>query len=207
MNKSGYIYFASNPAMLGLIKIGQTKDSPSDRLPELHTTAVPTPFVLEACFRVIDRIEAEKRTHELLAQSRHASNREFFQVSLGDAIERCLPHLKEFLTSGSEISETPPTWRLSTDEERVLWLIAQRMNKPNQPNRQEVRSTLKLSNMKAELVFGNLIKRRFMRDGNENRSRQTGEFSHEHYKVKVLQLERAGIQYLLDNRLITPEKL
>lgn len=207
MNKSGYIYFATNPAMFGLIKIGQTKDSPSDRLPELHTTAVPTPFVLEACFRVVDRIEAEKRIHELLTQSRHVSNREFFQVSLGDALERCLPHLKELLTSVSEASKSPPTYCLSTDEDRVLWLLAQRMNKPNQPNRHEVQRTLKLSNMKAELVFGNLIKRRFIRDGNEERARQTGEFSYERYKVKVLKLERAGIQYLLDNGLISPEKL
>jgi hypothetical protein len=207
MNKSGYIYFASNPSMVGLIKIGETKDSPSNRLPRLHTTAVPTPFVLEVCFRVIDRVEAERRVHELLAPSRNSSNREFFQISLGDALEKCLPQIKVFLASGSDSSETAPAWRLSTDEERVLWLIAQRMNHPNQPNRQEVQSKLKLSKMKAELIFGNLIKRRFMHDGHEERSHQTGEFSYERYKVKVLQLERAGIQYLLDNGLITPEKL
>jgi hypothetical protein len=207
MNKPGYIYFASNPSMPGLLKVGATNESPLERLPHLHTTGVPTPFVLEVFIRVVEPLQAEKRVHELLAESRHASNREFFQVSLADALARCLPPFKEFLASGSQHSETSPTWRLSTDEERVLWLISQRMNHPKQPNRQEVQRTLKLSEMKAELIFGNLIKRQFMCDGHEERSRQTSEFSYEHYKVKVLKLKRAGIQYLLDSGLISPEKL
>ncbi|MEO5803141.1 MAG: GIY-YIG nuclease family protein [Verrucomicrobiota bacterium] len=207
MNKTGYIYFASNPSMPGLLKVGVTNESPSERLPQLHTTGVPTPFVLEFSVRVIDPPQAEKRVHELLTQVKQASNREFFQVSLTDALARCLPHFQELLTSGSEHHNTQPTWRLSPDEEQVLWFVSQRMNHPNKPRRQEVQQRLKLSEMKAVLIFGNLIKRRFMRDGFEERSRQTGEFSHESYRVKVLKLERAGIQYLLDNNLITREKL
>ena len=52
MHAIGYIYFASNPAMPGFLKIGRTDGAPTKRLGELRSTGVPTPFVLDACFRV-----------------------------------------------------------------------------------------------------------------------------------------------------------
>jgi len=61
--------------------------------------------------------------------------------------------------------------------------------------------------LKAELVLGNLIKLRFVREINEERKHQTGENSYEYYNVRVLKAERGGIQYLIDNNLITPEQL
>lgn len=192
--------------MPGLLKVGVTDESPSARLPNLHTTGVPTPFVLEACVRVIDSAQAEKRVHELLAQSRPTSNREFFQVTLGDALARCLPHLKEFLVSGHKEAETSPTWSLPTDEEKILRLIAQRMNQPRKLTKAGLQRELNISAMTAKLLLGNLIKRRFVRELSEERESQHDN-RHGSYKVRVLEVERAGIQYLLDNRWLTREQL
>src|SRR5471030_1096369 len=106
MNGSGYIYFASNSSMPGLLKIGVTTTSPTERLPELHTTGVPTPFVLEACVRVVDASKAEQRIHAVLVKCRQSSNREFFNVSLSEALAQCLPNMQEFLAATFVGSET-----------------------------------------------------------------------------------------------------
>ncbi len=208
MNKSGYIYFASNPSVPGLLKNGATKESPSRRLPGLHTTGVPTPFVLEVFLRVRNSFQVETRVHELLAQTRHAANREFFQISLDDALTLCLPYLKEVLAFGSNQSEVVPDLRLPNDEESVLCLIVKRTKQSARPTRREVQAELKLSAMKEELLIRNLIRRKFVRLVTESRSaEQTGPASYNYREVKVLNLERAGIQYLIDHGLITPEQL
>jgi len=44
--QKGLVYVLTNPAMLGLVKIGQTTNEIKSRMNELNTTGVPLPFEL-----------------------------------------------------------------------------------------------------------------------------------------------------------------
>lgn len=51
--QSGIVYVLTNPAMPGLVKIGQTKRDKMDaRLKELYGTGVPLPFECQYACRV-----------------------------------------------------------------------------------------------------------------------------------------------------------
>lgn len=86
-----YIYILSNPSMPGLIKVGRTATHPSQRMSELHSTGVPTPFELEFSAMVSSCEYSEKAAHRALASYRVTGNREFFRVSVKKAIELILP--------------------------------------------------------------------------------------------------------------------
>ena len=90
--------------MPGLLKIGRTDRQPEQRARELRTTGVPHPFVLEHYVAVQDSANAEAQVHKLLQTNggRMSSDREFFSVSLQDAIEALslvsstAPHAPDF---------------------------------------------------------------------------------------------------------------
>ena len=42
--QKGLVYILANPAMPGLVKIGQTTNEITSRMNELNTTGVPLPF-------------------------------------------------------------------------------------------------------------------------------------------------------------------
>lgn len=42
--QKGFVYVLSNPAMPGLVKIGQTTNEITSRMNELNTTSVPSQF-------------------------------------------------------------------------------------------------------------------------------------------------------------------
>ena len=50
----GYVYILTNPSMPGLVKVGKTTTTPNQRMSELHSTGVPTPFELEFSISVND---------------------------------------------------------------------------------------------------------------------------------------------------------
>ena len=83
--KKGYVYVLTNPSMPGLLKIGRTSNEPEQRLDELNTTGVPTPFDLEIALEVHDCLQAEKLVHDALTHYRPSKSREFFRISLPDA--------------------------------------------------------------------------------------------------------------------------
>jgi len=90
MSNGGYIYVLVNPSMDGLVKIGKTTRDPAGRAKELSgATGVPTPFVLAYDLFFNDCSAAEEFVHALLEQKgyRVSSNREFFNVSLSEAIK------------------------------------------------------------------------------------------------------------------------
>src|SRR5271168_5325297 len=92
----GYVYILSNPSMPGLVKIGKTTTAPSQRMQELHSTGVPTPFELEFAVEVADCHASERAAHGALNQHRVSVNREFFEVSARQAILAILPVLGEY---------------------------------------------------------------------------------------------------------------
>ena len=84
--KHGIVYVLTNPAMPGLVKIGQTTNEISNRLNELNTTGVPFPFdCLFAC-EVDDYKLVERSLHEAFNPYRVNPKREFFRIYPEQAI-------------------------------------------------------------------------------------------------------------------------
>lgn len=82
----GYVYLLTNPSMPGLVKVGCTDRSPSDRISELSSaTGVPTPFTLEFFILVPDHIAIEQELHSILDAVRVSNSREFFRVPVENA--------------------------------------------------------------------------------------------------------------------------
>lgn len=86
-----YLYILSNPSMPGLIKIGKTTTSPNQRMSELHSTGVPTAFALELSVEVDDCQASEQAAHSTLSKFRVANNREFFRISVAEALKAIIP--------------------------------------------------------------------------------------------------------------------
>lgn len=84
----GYIYILINASFEGLVKIGETMRSPEERARELSQgTGIPSPFLVAYSKQVSDSVKAEKMLHQKLDQFRIRSNREFFRISLEEAIK------------------------------------------------------------------------------------------------------------------------
>lgn len=91
-----YIYILSNPAMPGLIKVGKTTTHPTQRMGELHSTGVPTPFEMEFSLIVPNCSTSERSAHQALNEFRVAENREFFCIPVARAIKIILEKLTDY---------------------------------------------------------------------------------------------------------------
>lgn len=65
-----YVYLLSNESMPGLVKVGRTVNHPSQRMAELDSTGVPTPFELELSIGVSDSTTCERIAHHALREFR-----------------------------------------------------------------------------------------------------------------------------------------
>ena len=83
------IYIMSNSTIPGLLKIGYTGKPVEERCKELSkATGVPVPFKVEYIFRLHGRgEELEREIHRYLEHKRNTSRREFFDVTLDEAIK------------------------------------------------------------------------------------------------------------------------
>ena len=84
----GFIYIMSNPAHPDIQKIGQTNKDPNERRRELGTTGVLEDFVLEYRALTEDYVSLEREIHRSLSHLRHRKEREFFKISIPEAIEK-----------------------------------------------------------------------------------------------------------------------
>ena len=83
-----FIYVLENSSMPGLVKIGRTERSVSERVGELSShTGVPISFTVVKEFTVENSVAAEKIIHERLSDFRVSNNREFFKMEADDAID------------------------------------------------------------------------------------------------------------------------
>jgi hypothetical protein len=83
----GRVYVLSNKAMPGLLKIGYTMNTVEGRVKELSSaTGVPSEFFIEYQVECRDPMGVEALVHESLQSSRHNDSREFFAISLPNAI-------------------------------------------------------------------------------------------------------------------------
>ena len=81
------VYVLTNPAMPGLVKIGQTSQEDANlRISQLYATGVPVPFHLEFACRVEDSEAVEQALHIAFAPNRVNPRREFFRIDPEQAI-------------------------------------------------------------------------------------------------------------------------
>lgn len=84
---SGYIYAMACGAMPDLIKLGATTKSPVERAKQLtDSTSSPSPFTVLYSKRVSDCTAAEALLHERFADQRVNDVREFFSITLEEAV-------------------------------------------------------------------------------------------------------------------------
>lgn len=116
---SGFIYILSNESMPGLLKIGYTERHPKERLRELQSTGVPTPFKLEFAVWSKSATWIERLAHREV-KGRQNQNREFFKVNIKDAAEviseLCLKHLDSKDQHHSAPNNTPVDDPISPQE-------------------------------------------------------------------------------------------
>lgn len=87
-----YVYAMSNTSFDDdVLKIGWTREHPTIRANNLHTSGIPTPFIVEFVIITKDGSTVEKIIHNNIKQYRLKTNREFFKISKDK--------LKEILTN------------------------------------------------------------------------------------------------------------
>lgn len=85
--KKGYVYVMANPAFKdNLRKIGFTEKEPEERAKQLYRSGVPRPFIVEYAREFNDCKKAEFEFHKKFKSKRTNLKREFFEISLLDAI-------------------------------------------------------------------------------------------------------------------------
>lgn len=77
---SEIIYVLTNKAMPGLVKIGITKNSLTERISSLNRTNVPYPFECYFAAEVENCTRLEKILHQLFSENRANEKREFFEI-------------------------------------------------------------------------------------------------------------------------------
>jgi hypothetical protein len=94
----GRVYVLSNKAMPGLLKIGYTMNTVEGRVKELSSaTGVPSEFFIEYQVECRDAAGVEALVHESFHNLRHNNSREFFSISLADAVDVIRKHAKEII--------------------------------------------------------------------------------------------------------------
>ncbi len=83
----GYLYVMSNPSFKNnLLKIGKSDHDPYKRKKELETTGVPDSFFVEYFVRFDNHHELERQVHRILSSNRTKKSREFFSITVPQAI-------------------------------------------------------------------------------------------------------------------------
>lgn len=83
-----YIYILSNASLKhNILKIGFTSKPPAERALALsRSTSIPTDYKVEYSAKTKDKRKVETRVHLILSKCRVNSGKEFFNVSLNDAV-------------------------------------------------------------------------------------------------------------------------
>ena len=82
----GRVYVLTSQAMPDMVKIGYTQGSVEKRARELSSTGVPVPFVVRFIRKTGDCRTLEGRVHSYLKRYRVSKKKEFFKVSVKDAV-------------------------------------------------------------------------------------------------------------------------
>ena len=124
MKSYGILYFLTNEAMPNLIKIGYTAGELKDRLQQLNTTGIPSPFQVAALFYVREPEECETKVHMQLAQYRTNPKREFFSQSVAVLIRESIDVLDQYLESSPASHEhKEPEKEFSPDKDDISFML------------------------------------------------------------------------------------
>jgi T5orf172 domain/Domain of unknown function (DUF4268) len=108
VRSGGYVYFMTNPAMPGLVKIGSTRGHPDERARQLSTgTAVARPFKAIAFewFEDAVYLHAERELHEKYKPHRVA-NREFFEIDVTvEQAQAAFLEVRNLLAAGKPLDQ------------------------------------------------------------------------------------------------------
>ena len=116
----GFIYIMSNPAHSGLLKIGQTSKDPLVRRKDLSSTGVPEEFVIEYQALTSDYRRQEKLIHQKLNKVRHSSKKEFFSVSVPEAINTIREQLGEKIKYEEVFHTTPEELKKASSRKTLM---------------------------------------------------------------------------------------
>lgn len=86
----GHVYILVNSAFSNLVKIGYTTKNPQERAGELSGTGTPSRFIVAYSVLVNDCEMIEAEMHQFFSKFRHNEDREFFNISAKDAIEKLI---------------------------------------------------------------------------------------------------------------------
>src|SRR5262252_7740436 len=107
----GYVYFMTNPAMPGHVKIGSTRLHPDERARQLSSgTAVARPFKATAFEWFEDSLylHAERELHAKYRQYR-VPNREFFEIDVTtEQAQAAFAEVRDLLAVGKPLDEALP---------------------------------------------------------------------------------------------------
>ncbi len=113
MPNVGHVYILLNPSHK-LLKIGKTTKTPEERAAELSSTGVPAPFMVAHSEKVSDCDLAEAKIHAELAAFRVNGDREFFSVSLKEAIgivSKIAKHFQIVINPSKESEDQKAIWQ------------------------------------------------------------------------------------------------
>ena len=116
------VYVLTNEAMPGIVKVGLTTDSVESRVAQLSShSGVPLPFECYFAAEVSDSSRVERILHQLFAEYRINSKREFFKVD---------PEKVVLAISIGEFREvTPGVVEIDVEEQKALEKV--RARRPN----------------------------------------------------------------------------
>lgn len=116
-NETGFVYVLRNDSFPDLIKIGHTTRTVEERVRELNTTGVPTPFTILQSWIVPYSFGAEQVIHKMCGKYRNSSNREFFNID-------CFALLLALMYDQKSVVE----YKLTTAEKKLIADTVSAMN-------------------------------------------------------------------------------
>jgi hypothetical protein len=117
---AGFVYVLVNSSMPGIIKVGKTTRTPSERVEELSgVTGVPTPFIVayEEYFNDCDAAEQFLHTKLTAKGMRTSESREFFRAPVSEVVNliATIPH-----SSSSSLGLLPGETRSRRPQENLV---------------------------------------------------------------------------------------
>lgn len=103
----GILYFLTNQSMPGLVKIGHTTAGLEERLQQLASTGVPSPFEVAATFSVRNSQECEAAVHKQLKAYCSNPKREFFSAGVDVLLKEAIDAIAPFIEASNPNSSKP----------------------------------------------------------------------------------------------------